>query len=434
MNSSSAERFCIIGAGPSGLAAAKELKAKGIPYDHFERHDKVGGIWDLRNPDTPMYESAHFISSKTMSALPGFPFPDNYPDYPSRKQVLEYLQSYADHFDVARNIQFNTIVERVEVTEKDSTVLLKGNAPKTYRGVICATGMNWDPIVPSFKGEFTGEIRHAQTYTSPNEFSNKRVLIVGLGNSGADIASDAATRASDTFVSIRQGYHFIPKHIFGKPADVFAHEGPHLPLWLESIVFGFLLRLLVGNTQRVGMPKPNHKILQTHPLMNDQVLHHLRHGRAKLVPDIDHFENGNSVALKDGTILPDIDLIILATGYRRTISYLDANKYCDDGELAASNFLTCFSRKYDNLFTLGYIEVNGALYPHVGRLSAMVAEYIKSSPEEKKKFRNLVQTSKFDLTGGRKLANSERHWHYCDEHALEKATKRISRKMKWKCP
>ena len=91
---------CIIGAGPAGLAAARALKERGLPYTHIERNSGVGGLWDIDAEGSPMYESAHFISSKTMSGLTGFPMPDDYPDYPSHKQILAYLRSFAEHYEL----------------------------------------------------------------------------------------------------------------------------------------------------------------------------------------------------------------------------------------------------------------------------------------------------------------------------------------------
>ena len=114
------------------------------------------------------------------------------------------------------------------------------------------------------------------------------------------LACDAARYAKKAYVSVRRGYHFIPKHIFGKPADVFAHDGPKLPKWLELALFTWLQRIVVGDTTALGMPKPDHRVLESHPLMNDQLLHHLRHGDVTLKPDIEAFA-GKSVRFKDGS-------------------------------------------------------------------------------------------------------------------------------------
>jgi hypothetical protein len=214
---------------------------------------------------------------------------------------------------------------------------------------------------------------------------------------------------------------------------VFAHEGPRLPRWLETPVFGFLLRLLVGNTQKLGMPKPDHRVLEAHPLMNDQLLSHLRHGDLRLVADVERFE-GDDVVLRDGERL-GVDLVLLATGYTRHIPYLDPAHL--DGSWAAGQLLTAFSRKYDSLFTLGFAEINGALFPHLSRLALLIAEVARAQlnePAVADRFLKWLRGTAFDLTGGRHLIATRRHEHYTDEHALEQATRRAYRRMGWRCP
>lgn len=426
------DRYCIIGAGPAGLAMAHALRRLGVPYDHFERHSGVGGLWDIENPGSPMYESAHLISSKTMSGFAGFPMPADYPDYPTHDKVLAYLRAFAQAGDLEAGVTFGRSVDWVEPRAKDATVTL-GDERRTYRGVICATGTNWHPIVPDWATGAEGLVRHVRDYRSPDELRGKRVLVVGLGNSGADIACDAARVAKAASVSIRRGYHFVPKHIFGMPVDVFANDGPHLPLWLEAPVFSFLLRLLIGDTTKLGMPKPDHRVLESHPLVNDQLLSHLRHGDVRLVADVERLEAGQ-VVLKDGARL-DVDLVLLATGYTRSIPYLDVKHL--DGSWGAGQALTAFSRRYDSLFTLGFSEINGALFPHLSRLSALIAEVARAEltePEAAARFFAWLRKTEFDLQGGRKLIATRRHEHYTDEHALERSTRRAFRKMGWTCP
>lgn len=421
------DKYCVIGAGPAGLAMAAALKSKGVAYDHFEASGGVGGIWNIERPDSPMYDSAHFISSKTMSGFLDYPMPADYPDYPSHRQILSYLRAFAAHHGLEPSIRFDSSVERVVPEEGGALVTVLGEQ-RRYRGVVCASGQNWDPVVPEIPGEFSGEVRHSVTYTSPHEFRGKKVLIVGLGNTGADIACDAVREAESVHVSIRRGYHFVPKYLFGKPADVFAHEGPQLPLWLERILFSVMLKMLVGNTESVGMPKPNHALLDSHPLVGEQLLHHLRHGDVALCADLQRLD-GDHVVLADGARLP-CDFVLYATGYSRKIRYLD-DAYLD-GTWGAGQFLTCFSRRFDSLFTLGFTELNGALYPHLSRHAALIAEVARlelTEPARAQAFFDWVKTTTFDLTGGRNIIDSPRHAHYCDEHALVKATKKVAARL-----
>lgn len=427
------DKYCIIGAGPSGLAAAAALSARGVAYDHYERHSAVGGIWDLDNPGTPMYESAHFISSKTQSAFPGHPMPNDFPDYPRRDQILEYLRGFAAKHGLVPKIRFGSHVSRVVQEGQRVSVSVDGQS-RSYRGVICCSGMNWNPIEPKLPGQFDGEVRHSVSYRSAKEFEGKRVLIVGLGNTGADIACDAARTAAATYVSIRRGYYFVPKHVFGKPADVFAAEGPHLPLFLEIPIFGLLQRLLVGDTQKLGMPRPDHRILEAHPLVNDQLLHHLRHGDAEFVADLERYD-GNAVVLRDGRRL-EVDLVLFATGYQRNLPYLAPECLPESGH-AAANFLTTFNPKARRIFTLGFTELNGALYPHLTRLAGVIAHLAHAelaASNDVDKFFQFAQRANFDLSGGRRMLKSARHSHYCDSDALEKAIKKTCKAMGWTLP
>jgi len=269
------DRVCIVGAGPAGLSAARAFRRLGIEYDQYERHSDVGGIWDLDNPGTPMYESAHFISSRTMSGFHDFPMPDWFPDYPSNRLILDYTRSFARAYGLYDGIRFGTSVDEVVPDGDGWSVRLSTGERRGYRAVVCATGVTWRPRMPVHPGNFNGELRHAVTYRGIDEFRGKRVLIVGLGNSGADIACDAAASAAETYVSVRRGYHIIPKHIFGTPTDVFSEKGPKLPLVVERPVLTRMLRLLQGDLTRLGLPRPDHKLLESHPLLNSQLVHHL---------------------------------------------------------------------------------------------------------------------------------------------------------------
>lgn len=347
---SSQGRVCVIGAGPAGLSAARALKRLGIPYDQYERHTDVGGIWDIDNPGTPMYETAHFISSRNTSGFFDFPMPRTFPDYPSNRQILRYTRDFAAAYGLYDAIRFATPVESVERAGDGWTVTLGDGSRHDYRAVICATGTTWTPRVPDHPGTFTGEIRHSSAYRSPLELRGKRVLIVGLGNSGADIACDAAANADAAFISVRRGYHVIPKHIFGIPTDEFAEKGPSLPLWLERALFGLLLRLAVGDASRQGLPKPDHKLFESHPLLNAQLLHYLQHGDIRAKADVERYD-GREVVFVDGS-RERIDLVLYATGYDMHMPYMPDDAFAWNGG-RPDLYMRAFSRRHRNLFGIG---------------------------------------------------------------------------------
>ena len=425
-----ADRVCIIGAGPAGLSAARALRRLDIAYEQFERHSGPGGIWDIDNPGTPMYEAAHFISSRKCSGFYDFPMPASYPDYPSNRQILQYTRDFAAAYGLSETIRFGTAVKAVEHAGDAWAVTLDDGTRHEYRAVICATGVTWTPSMPTHPGEFAGEIRHSSSYRSPEEFRGRRVLIVGLGNSGADIACDAASHADAAFVSVRRGYHLIPKHIFGIPSDEFAESGPQLPLWLERPVFTGMLRVIVGDLTKYGLPKPDHKLFETHPLLNSQLIHYLQHGDVAIRPDVARLA-GDSVEFSDGSS-EKIDVIVYATGYEWAIPYAAECFTWHDGR--PELYLTAFSRQQHNLFGLGYLEVNSSAYTLFDHISNLVAQYLHDQehrPERAARFERMIATDHPDLTGGIKLVHSPRHSSYVDSHAFHKYLAKVRKQVGW---
>jgi len=370
MSDDSVLDVAVVGGGPAGLTLARRLSQTSANFLVFERHSDVGGIWDIDAPGSPVYESAHFISSRTLSGFPDFPMPDHYPDYPNHRLLLEYIRSFADKFELRQHIQFNTSVSSA-VPDDDSTWLLTfaDGSTRRCRYLICANGVTWEPNYVTWPGEFNGEIRHAVTYRSPTEFADKRVLIVGAGNSGVDIACDAAFSADQAFLSVRRGYHFIPKHIMGKPADVFAEDGPKLPHWLELKVFGALLRFVNGDVRRLGLPAPDHKLFESHPILNTQILHYLGHGDCIAKADVERFD-GDDVVFKDGS-REQIDLVITATGYHHASPYLEDDTLQMKGG-RPDLYLGMFARNHTNLAVLGFVEFASAAYANFDVMAELI--------------------------------------------------------------
>lgn len=368
--------YCVVGAGPGGLAAARWLKELGVPFEGFERNPDVGGIWNIGFPGSPMYESAHFISSKTLSGFRDFQMPDAFPDYPSHRQILRYLGDYASHFDLRRHFRFGLSVESAAVDERGGyRVRFSDGVERAFAGLVTAVGCEWRPFTPTFAGEFEGETIHSRDYKHPRQFEGRRVLIVGAGNSGCDIACDASRSAARALISLRRGYHFVPKHLFGKPADVFGEEGPHLPYWIERPVLQGLLRLLNGDVTRLGLPRPDHSILESHPVMNTQILHALGHGDIEVRPDIREFR-GREVVFVNGQS-DEVDLVVLATGYVRGVPFLPRDVLVDDD--VSELFLNVFHRRSVGLYVLGHFTADGGAYPLIDRQAELVARVIDAT-------------------------------------------------------
>ena len=423
----------VVGAGPAGLALARALALRDIPVVQLERHADVGGIWDIDNPGSPMYRSAHFISSRDKSGFFDFPMPARYPDYPGRREILEYTRSFADAFGLRDGIRFGTAVQEAR-QEADGTWTLRtlghgtvGTAGEIRAAALaCCTGVTWDPKVPDVPGTFDGRVLHSVQYRNPAEFAGRRVLVVGLGNSGADIACDAAGTADATFVSTRRGYHFIPKHILGKPSD----ETEWLPIWGERLLYAVMRPIVIGDVTRWGLPRPDHKLFETHPLLNTQLLHHLQHGDATAKPGIERFD-GQQVVFADGS-REQVDVVVFATGYDMSIPYLPAD-YLTWDRGHPEMYLNAFAPR-PGLFGVSYIEVNSSAYTLFDRISNLIAQHladVREKPGRAERFRRLVDTDRPDLTGGIKLVDSDRHARYVEVRAYTKQLRRVARMMDW---
>ena len=411
------KKYCLVGAGPAGLVMARALIKEGVPFDWYERHSDVGGVWDMDNHGTPMYESAHFISSKYTSGFYGFPMPSNYPDYPSWHQILDYIRGFADAYNLKSRVNFGvSVVQALPIEADQWSVSLSNGKSEIYEGLINATGVTWHPNRPVIEGEaqFKGTIMHSVEYRSPSEFTGKRVLIVGAGNSGVDIASDAAQFSKKAFFSVRRGYRYIPKYIFGVPTDALI-SGKILPPKGVSINGDVtkMIDTLVGDLTRYGLPKPDHNLLASHPIMNTQVLHHLGHGDLIAKPDIESVDE-NGARFKDGSY-EALDLIVLATGYSYSVPYLEQSEdEWRDGR--PQLYLRILSRKHPNLYFIGYAEFADAAYKRFDEMAQMVVIDIRARvtginyPE----LLELRKSDNPDLAGGHKYIDSPRHTNYIE--------------------
>lgn len=412
-------KVAIIGAGPSGLALARELKRLEIEFTIFEKNSQVGGLWDMRNPGTPLYESAHFISSKTMSSFSDDPMPDDYPDYPSHKQILKYLEDFAQKNDLLSKINFNTEVKNAEF--RNEKWLVETNAcTEEFDALICANGVNWIPNRVNIPGHFTGEIIHAVDYKDSSLLKSKNVLVLGAGNSACDIACDAATTAKKALISMRRGYHFLPKHIFGLPADVYDAKNTWIPLRIKQVIFPKILKLLLGDLTKYNLLKPEHKIFETHPILNTQLIHYLQHGDIEVRRDIEKLE-GTEVLFTNGT-RDKVDLIIQATGYKSLIPFLDG-KYIQYNDDRPNLYLNIFSRDWKNLMAIGFMETNSGAFRTFELMAKVISLYLKNqinNSEKVKIFNTLIQEDQPDLSGGVKYVKSARHSNYINKNAYTK--------------
>ncbi|SUE29156.1 flavin-containing monooxygenase [Nocardia farcinica] len=323
--------YCIVGAGPMGLIAARAMRRYGIDVEIVERHSRVGGLWDIDNPGSPMYETCHFITSRDHGGFIGYPMPADYPDYPSWRQIRDYIRSMAAAYGLTDLVRFDTEVHSARpITTGSGTywkVVFGSGETRDYRGVVYACGQQWHPFVPRIPGHesFTGRFLHSRDYRSADEFAGKRVLVIGAGNSGVDIAVDAAFHAERAHLSTRRAYHFFPKQVFGVPTPDLVNgkvQLPDLPL-LAGLTPEQQLELVlatVGDLSRFGLPVPDNPVGATQPIVSNLALHCFSHGTLTPRPDVASID-GSTVRFVDGSTA-EVDVIVAATGYDIEIPWL----------------------------------------------------------------------------------------------------------------
>ncbi|UWQ90569.1 NAD(P)-binding domain-containing protein [Rhodobacteraceae bacterium M382] len=372
------DRYALIGAGPMGLAMAKVLLEQGISFQGFELHSDVGGLWDIDSPRSTMYDSAHLISSKHMTEFTDFPMRPDTAEYPSHHALKHYFHDFADHFDLRRHYHFDAEVTRIEPLGGDGDGWAvhwcdaDGDHQEIFAGVMIANGTLSEPNLPRFKGQFDGELIHASQYRAPSQFDGKRVLVVGAGNSGCDIAVDAIHHGTRCDLSMRRGYYFVPKYVFGRPADTMG-GAIKLPMWLKRKVDGMILKWFVGDPQKYGFPKPDYALYESHPVVNSLVLYHAGHGDLTIRPDIDHLD-GKTVVFRDGQT-GEYDMILAATGYKLHYPFIDHSLLNWQGD-APHLYLNAMHPHRDDLFVLGMVEASGLGWQGRHEQAEMVARYI----------------------------------------------------------
>jgi len=416
-------RYAVIGAGPSGLAAARALQKQGIDVEGYEASHGVGGLWDISNPRSSMYESAHLISSRTTTQFTEFLMRSEV-DYPRHDVLLEYFRSYADQFDLTGLFRFSTRVTRLEPAGDGWELTSEGPdgvQTRHYEGVVLANGTLAEPSIPCFAGEFSGDIMHTHAYKSARRLNGKRVLIVGAGNSGCDIAVDAVHHAASVDMSVRRGYYFVPRYLFGRPSDTL-NQGRPLPARLKQAVDSRVLKAFTGDPVRFGFPKPDYRIYESHPIVNTMVLNHLGQGDLRIRADIERFD-GDTVHFRDGTS-GDYDLVLLATGYTLDYPFVDRVHLSWHGA-APRLFLNIFPASFNGLYVMGMVEASGLGWQGRYEQAELLAAYIEAvehDPARAQRFRDRVTGLPWpDVTGGYRYLNLDRMSYYVNKDAYRGA-------------
>jgi hypothetical protein len=376
-------RYCIIGAGPAGLAALKAMLDAGHDVDCFEKSDTIGGHW---NHD---YDALHLITSRNVTGFEGFPMPEEWPLFPHRDQMLEYFHLFADAFDLRRHITLDTAVDSVAPIPTDGptgsagwTVTTSDGVRREYDGVLVANGHLWDQKIPEIPGTFTGKQVHSGSYRNTGDIEGTRVLVVGSGNSGCDLAVDAAQDHFDTHIVIRRGHHFQPKMFFGRPrAEIpFMRE---FTFEEQDLITRLMMKVSVGTAEDYpGMPIPDHHALADGPpVVNDLLLYWVQHGRITVRPGIERFD-GTTVHFSDGTS-DEFDTILWATGFHASLPFLDDDLLVKQEGVPLRVGGAVVPLDLEKLYLIGMIGARGPqppIYPIQADLAVRMITMHESSP------------------------------------------------------
>ncbi|ORE86068.1 flavin-containing monooxygenase [Oceanococcus atlanticus] len=368
--------YAVIGAGPMGLSMARNLAKYGLDFVGFEIHADVGGLWDIDSPTSTMYASAHLISSKRMTEFAEFPMDEDVATYPHHSQMRNYFQKYAQAFGLYDKYEFET--EVVSVVRQGQGWLLTSRhqgveTQRQFDAVFLCNGTLHKPNRPTLPGTFSGEIMHSAEYKQADCFRDKRVLMVGCGNSGADITVDAVHAARSVDLSVRRGYYFLPKFLMGKPIDTFGGL-IKLPRRAKQMLDAALIRAAVGKPSDYGLPDPDYRLYESHPVMNTLLLHHIGHGDVRVRGDIAQCE-GQRVTFKNGE-QGEYDLIVLATGYDLDYPFIDPAEINWQGA-APQLYLNAFHPQADDVFVMGMVEASGLGWEGRNKQAELAALYLR---------------------------------------------------------
>ncbi|HJB09641.1 MAG TPA: NAD(P)-binding domain-containing protein [Candidatus Brachybacterium merdavium] len=361
------EKVLIIGAGPAGLAAAAALKALEVPFDLVDRAAHVGGIWDVEREDTPVWPAMEMVSSTAFTQYEDLVQPVSFPDFLSPGQMGKYLRAYAARHDLTAHFRPRTEVRSARPFGQGVwEVEMSTGEIGIYAAVISAHGISERPHRPAWADDVPESVTvlHAKEWTGPDGLEGKRVLVVGAGQSGADIAVDAARRALEVRWAMRSGHWVVPRHIGSMPGDVAASREPAVLGQLNQKIAETVISRAAGDPASAGLPRPRQGLLEDEMIVSDDLLDRVREGRITPTGAVTGVRaDGSLVYAEDEGAGYAPDVIILATGYETGADHLpeEVIPRTSTGELDL--FLGAFPRGRDDLIVLGQHRVTGGVLP-----------------------------------------------------------------------
>jgi hypothetical protein len=420
----------IIGAGCSGLTALKNMLEEQVgEVICYEQNDQIGGNWlfSEKASHSSVCETTHIISSKTLSSFEDFPMPENYPDYPSHQQVWRYFHDYATHFKLLPHIRFNTrVIDARPLVDGNWELSLASGETKMVDYLIIANGHHSKPRIPEELSAFSGELLHSHFYKSSKPFTEKKVLVVGAGNSGCDCAVEISRVAAFTAISIRSPQYIIPKFFLGKPTDTFNKQMTWLPSFIANPLRRLALFIQVGSYKHYGLPEPDFAVTKVHPTLNSELLYKIRHGKVFPRTGILKIEN-REVFFKDGHH-ESFDTIIAATGYKINFPFFNRNLINWEEANRVPLYLRMFHPDFHRLIFIGLFQPQGAVWPLSDYQARLAAKYILGKWKPKGAIRQLAENDANEIS--KEFLAAKRHTIEVHYHSFLQQLKKELNKSK----
>ena len=356
-DSATPRRIAVIGAGAGGLSAARHLLGSGHDVTVFEKGSFVGGLWVYGNDSglSVAYASLHINSEPRVTAFQDYPFPPGTPVFPSHRHVASYLNAFADDFGIRPRTRFNCPVTRVAPVDTGWSVQAGNGDAETFDAVVVASGHQGVPAHPEWATAFEGEYLHSHSYRSPHEFEGKRVLVVGVGNSGLDIAADLAPFAASTTSAARSPVLIMPRMILGVPTPRVLGKlvKPWMPWPVQRQILRWVSRVYHGRMEQWGFRTPT---TRTHPASHPTFMAHVAYQQIAVKPGV-RGVCGKTVSFVDGTEL-EVDTVIAATGYHIDLPFLDPS-LAPVRERRLEAFRRIVHPDWPGLYFIGFFNVSG---------------------------------------------------------------------------
>ncbi|XP_042603363.1 flavin-containing monooxygenase 5-like isoform X1 [Cyprinus carpio] len=382
---SMAKRVAVIGAGSSGLTSIKCCLDEGLEPVCFESSDDIGGLWRFKEkPEADrcsIYRSVIVNTSKEMMCYSDFPVPDHYPNFMHNSMIVQYFKLYAEHFNLLKHIYFQTTVRSVrqrpdfsDSGQWDVVTVDRDGQEEThvFDSVLVCAGHYTQPIKPLSDftdiDTFPGTIIHSWEYKDPDPYLGKRVVVVGIGNSGGDIAVELSRACEKTFLSTRKGAWVIGRMVGrGLPLDM------TMVRRVQDLIYGLLPRALLNwfgerslnqrHDHKLYGLQPAHRVFSQHPMVNDDLPNRILSGTVSVKPNVQEFR-GSSVVFEDGTVENDIDLVVFATGYTFSFPFLSSHVIpVSKNKVSLYKYVYPPGLERPTLAVIGLIQPLGAIMP-----------------------------------------------------------------------